>query len=130
LLNGLTSTPYDPANGVGEGLCEGKAEGLAEGELVRDELAAGDGEFAVPAPGRLQAAATSRPSIPTAAARKDVFTAIKGNDTLRFGLRFRYDPAPEAGHRPSPSGHRSKGSRLWRMASGRPLLFYSVELEE
>jgi len=126
LLSGLTSTPYDPAKGAGDGL----AGVLGVGELVRDELASGEGDFAVPVPGRLQAPTSNSTSVPSAAARKCIFTAIKGNDTLRFGLRFRYDPAPEAGHRPSPPGHRSKGSRLWRMASGRPFLFYLAELEE
>jgi hypothetical protein len=128
LLSELTSTPYDPV--TGEGLCEAPADEVGEGEVVRAQLAAGDGDFAVPLPGRLQAPTSNSPKVPRAAARNDVFTAIKGNDTLRFGLRFRYDPAPEAGHRPSPPGHRSKGSRLWRMASGRPFLFYLAELEE
>ena len=105
-------------------------EVVAEGELVRDELAAGEGDFEVPLPGKLQADMTTTHNSPSAAAREDVFMAIKGNDTLRFGLRFRYDPAPEAGHRPSPPGHRPKGSRLWRMASGRPFVFYLAELEE
>ena len=95
---------------------------------MRDALAAGDGDFAA-LPGRLHAPAENTASVTSAAARREV-GIIKANDTLRFGLRFRYDPAPEAGHLPSPSGHRSKGSRLRRIASGCPFLFYLAELEE
>src|SRR5258708_20183326 len=120
----MTSTPYDPARAAGDGL----AGALGAGELVRDELAAGEGGFAVPVPGRLQAPSTNGRSVPSAAARRYVFTPIKGNDTLRFGLRFRYDPAPEAGHRPSPPGHPSNGPRFCRPPSRRPVLFYLAPL--
>ena len=65
---------------------------------MRDALAAGDGDFAV-LPGRLHAPAENTASVTSAAARREV-GIIKANDTLRFGLRFRYDPAPEAGHLP------------------------------
>ena len=127
-LNELTSTPYEVVSGTGAGLCaglcDGPADGLAEGEAgVRDELATtGVGVFEAVVPGRLQAPATIRTAAPSARRLRDG-GIIKGNDTLRFGLRFRYDPEPEAGHRPSPPELRSKGSRLWRTASGCPFCF-------
>jgi hypothetical protein len=120
-VNGLTSTPNALVSATGDGVVVEAAEGE-----VRDELATGEGDFeALPKP--LQAPATAamarrRASLAGAAARFGVPT-FKGNDTLRIGLRFRYDPAPEAGHRPSPPGLSSKGSRLRRMASGYPFCF-------
>jgi hypothetical protein len=118
LLNGLTSTPNAPVAATGDGVLE---EG-ADGEAVRVELAGGDGDLAAVVPGRLQAPAMTNATTPSAEARHRV-RMISGNDTLRIGLRFRYDPAPEAGHRPSPPGLCSKGSRLRRMASGYPFCF-------
>src|ERR1700694_1026566 len=77
------------------GFAEGEAEGgEAEGELGRDELAVGEVDLAVP--GRLQAPARTRAITPSAEAPRSVLT-IKGNATIRIGLRFRYHPAPEAG---------------------------------
>src|SRR5258708_32608665 len=103
---------------------------LLEGELAGVEVAATwDGDVAAPLPGNVQAQASIATARTSAPPRLGVLIS-KGNGTLRSGLRFRYDPATEAGHRPSPPGLSSKGSRLRRMASGYPFLFYLIELEE
>ena len=103
-LCGPTSTPYELATGAGLGeLVVGEAEGELEGELVRDELAAGDGGFAVPVPGRLQAPIRSTASAPSAAARNEVFTAIKATTLCASGyvsgtilhLKQGTDPHPQ-----------------------------------
>jgi hypothetical protein len=57
------------------------AEVVAEGELVRDELAVGDGGLLPPVPGMVHAPARTRASSPSAAARRDV-GIIKGDATL------------------------------------------------
>src|SRR5690348_5723483 len=48
---------------------------------------------------------------------------VSANEALRWWLRFRYHPAPEAGFRPSPSEPRLEGVANWRMASGCPFCF-------
>src|ERR1700737_4665485 len=113
-LKGLTNrTPSALVTGAGEGLAEATAEGVPKRE----------GEAAVPpVPDELQAPASAA-TISTSAEACPGVLMNKGNDILRIGLRFRYDPAPEAGHRPSPPGLCSKGSRLRRMASGYPFCF-------
>jgi len=52
LLSELTSTPKELVSGAGEVFCDGAADGEAEdeGELVRVELAAGEGGLPVPPP--------------------------------------------------------------------------------
>jgi hypothetical protein len=78
-LSELTSTPNEPATGAGDGLCD------VDGELVRDELAAGEGDFAV-LPGRLQAVA-NRPSVASAAALR-ILSIIKRQ--RHFALRVTF----------------------------------------
>jgi hypothetical protein len=135
LLSGLTSTPYDPATGAGEGLWEGTAEAVAEGELVRDELAAGEGALALPVPGTVQAPATSRASSPSAVARRDV-GIIKGDATLEatqlcasgyvsgtiLHLKQGTDPHPQS------IARKGRGCGGWLQAVR--FLFYLAELEE
>ena len=87
----VTNTPNAPVTTDGEGL----PGATAEGDPSRE------GEAAVPpVPGVLQAHArtTIRTSatFPSAEGPAGV-PMFKGNDILRIGLRFRYDPAPEAG---------------------------------
>jgi hypothetical protein len=85
------------------GLAEGEAVGVLEGELVRVELAAGDGDFAVPVPGRLQAPNRSMPSTASAAAREVVLIAIKATTLCASGyvsgtilhLKQGTDPHPQ-----------------------------------
>jgi len=75
---------------------------VLEGELVRDELA-GDGDFAVPVPGRLQAPSSSMPSTASAAAREVLFIAIKATTLCASGyvsgtilhLKQGTDPHPQ-----------------------------------
>jgi hypothetical protein len=117
VLSGLMSTPSGLLTAPGVGLLDS----LGGEELVRDELA-GVGGLAAPAPNGPQAPASSAAANTSATESHGVLIS-KGNGTLRGGLRFRYDPATEAGHRPSPPGLRSKGSRLRRMASGYPFCF-------
>src|ERR1700738_163355 len=62
--------------------------------MVPGELAHGDRDVAVP--GKLHSPTRTRLNTPSAEARRSVPT-IKGNATIRIGLRFRYHPAPEAG---------------------------------
>jgi hypothetical protein len=81
LLSELTRTPNEPATGAGDGLCDVEAEG----ELVRDELAVGEGDFAE-LPGRLQAA-ENRASVASAAAHR-VLSIIKRQ--RHFALRVTF----------------------------------------
>src|ERR1700682_740089 len=87
-LKGRTNrTPSALVTGAGEGLAEATAEGVPKRE----------GEAAVPpVPDELQAPASAATISTSAEARPGVLMN-KGNDILRIGLRFRYDPAPEAG---------------------------------
>src|SRR6266851_9630838 len=119
-LKGLTNKT--PSGFAGVGLLEGEPAGV-------EVAPTGDGDVAAPLPGNVQAPASKATARTSAPPRPDLLIS-KGNSTLRSGLRFRYDPATEAGHRPSPPGLSSKGSRLRRMASGYPFLFYLIELEE
>src|SRR5258708_25232433 len=111
-LKGLTNRTPSGLAGVG----------LLEAELAGVEVASGDGDVAARVPGNVHAPASIATARTSAPRRPDVLIS-KGNGTLRSGLRFRYDPATEAGHRPSPPGLSSKGSRLRRMASGYPFCF-------
>jgi hypothetical protein len=88
----FTNTPKAPVAGTVEGLPGATAEGVPSRV----------GEAAVPpVVDELQApasAATTMTDANLAGARQPIGVFMfKGNDILRIGLRFRYDPAPEAG---------------------------------
>jgi|SRR5580693_8034258 hypothetical protein len=106
------------------------AEGVAEGELVRDELAAGDGDFAVPVPGTLQAAVTSRPSVPSAAKRVHVFKTIKATTLCASGYVSGTILHLKQGTDPHPQGIARKGRGCGGWLQAVRFLFYLAELEE
>src|SRR5258708_26431835 len=88
-LKGLTNRTPSGLAGVG----------LLEAELAGVEVASGDGDVAAPVPGNVHAPASIATARMSAPPRPDVLISA-GNDTLRSGLRFRYDLATQSGHRP------------------------------
>ena len=111
-------------------MAEGVAEGVAEGELVRDELAAGEGDFAVPVPGRLHTAATITASIPSAAARRDFFKTIKATTLCASGYVSGTILHLKQGTDPHPQGIARKGRGCGGWLQAVRFLFYLAELEE
>ncbi|OLC24168.1 MAG: hypothetical protein AUH40_09265 [Chloroflexi bacterium 13_1_40CM_65_17] len=94
-VGGVTSTAKAPVSGAGDAPGEDAGSEVA-GELLG--FAKGDADELAPWPPQ---PAIRRPTTNTAAVR---FTAgiIYPNVFLRWALRFRYDPAPEAGTAPHP----------------------------
>jgi hypothetical protein len=105
-----TRTPRALVTGTGVEL----AGGIADGVLKREGEAALLPVLGVPQAPAVAAMTTTSASLPSDEALNRVpmsdalpplrersgrgeVTTVKGNDILRIGLRFRYDPAPEAG---------------------------------
>ncbi len=118
-LGGLTSTPYGEETATGGGLGGGEeGAGLEDGDVEGDSegVAAADGDVVAAGEWRAEgveppheAARNATTMSAAAGAGAGAGRGIpikKGNAALRRRLRFRYDPAPEAGYRPSPSGPR------------------------
>ena len=96
---------------------------------MRAELVGGEGDFAV-LPGRLQAASSNRPTIPSAAERNDVFKSIKATTLCASGYVSGTILHLKQGTDPHPQGiaRRGRGCGGWLQAVR--LLFYLAELEE
>jgi hypothetical protein len=109
---GVASTANDPVSGAGVGEEAGMSVGLAEasatGEAEGDAPALAGGEAR--AAGPLPPHATTRNA--TASRNVGSFTGgiMNVNAVLRAGLRFRYDPASEAGPDPHPQGIARRGT--------------------
>jgi hypothetical protein len=107
---GVARTAKALVRGAGEAAGEaiGDAEAVGSGEAAGEAFAFAEGDVAVCDPGPPQAA------ISTAAASQDVNCFIGGimncNADVRTGLRFRYDPAPEAGPDPHPQSNARTGT--------------------
>jgi hypothetical protein len=112
---GVDRTAKAPVSGTGEAADEavGEAAAVVVGELMGEVPALAEGDAPECEPGPPQ------PAMTRATANKNVDSFIGGimnsNAVVRTALRFRYDPASEAGPDPHPQSDARTGThgRLW-----------------